>query len=246
MTDSIPRILSCGDTALTVDFGNVISITVNRRVRDLADALERAGLPGLIEMVPAYRSLTIHFDPLILSREALKSEVLQRHAMEDTSNMSPARRWRVPVVFGGAFGEDLNACADLAGLPPALFIEAFITPLYQVMMVGFLPGFSYLAGLPETLGRPRRSTPRAKVPAGSVSIGGMQAAVGSVEGPSGWHLLGRTPALPFHGSRDPMFLFEAGDEIRFEPVGVAQWERLSKAAADGAPVVWTDDVGGGS
>ena len=240
MTPALPRLLACGDTAVTVDFGNVVSVPVNRRVHALAARLDQMRLAGLVETVPTYRSLTVHYDPLVLSFDALRGALDDALTGADTVEGQAARRWCVPTVFGGAYGEDLEECADLLGLSADSMIEAFVAPTYRVMMIGFMPGFSYLSGLPEALARPRRATPRNRVPAGSVSIGGAQAAVGSVEAPSGWHLLGRTPAIPFLQSRDPMFLFSPGDEMRFEPVPETDWERLAETALRGDPVIRAD------
>lgn len=232
---SAPRLLPCGDTAVSVDFGNVIDLAVNARVMALDRALAADPLPGVVETVPTYRALMVQFDPLATDYEALCARLLAL-AAQGPATAAPPRRWRVPVAYGGDHGEDLEAMAAHAGLTPAAFVEAHVAPAYTVMMIGFLPGFSYLGGLDPRLARPRRDTPRPRVPASSVSIGGAQTAVGSVEGPSGWHLIGRTPARPFVLHRDPVFLFGAGDEILFAPVSDAEWRDLSARAAEGALV----------
>jgi KipI family sensor histidine kinase inhibitor len=239
MTGDSPRLLSCGDAAISVDFGNVISIDVNRRVHALDMAFRAARLHGIIETVPTYRALTIHFDPLVLPIEQLEREL---PGLLEGLNGQPAtsRRWRVPVVFGGAFGMDFDEVANELDLNFETFVARFVAPVYHVMMIGFMPGFSYLANLPDDLARARRAAPRRLVPSGSISIGGAQAAIGSVESPSGWHMLGRTPALPFMPGRDPLCLFEAGDEIQFEPVPPSEWNALEAAAAKGDTLVRQD------
>ncbi|MBF9036817.1 5-oxoprolinase subunit PxpB [Rhodobacterales bacterium HKCCE2091] len=240
MSDAAPRILPCGDSALSVDFGNVISVEVNARVHALDAALRARAVPGVTETVPTYRALLVVFDPLTVEVAALEAEIARLMSLPVASAADVVRRWRVPVVFGQAHGADLADCAEGAGIAPERFVERFCAASYRVMMIGFMPGFSYLAGLPDALARPRRAVPRAQVPAGSVSIGGAQAAIGSVACPSGWHLVGRTPALPFRPGRDPVFLFEAGDEIRFEPVHPREWDRLAARAAEGDPVIAAD------
>lgn len=232
-----PRILPCGDSALSVDFGNVISVPVNARVHALDEAVRAAAVTGVVETVPTYRALMVHFDPLAVSFEQLESQILRLAGAVDPADGAPRRRWRVPVVFGGAYGVDLDASASDAGLGSEAYVQRLVERTFRVMMIGFMPGFSYLAGLPAELGRPRRSTPRQRIPAGSVSIGGVQAAIGSVECPSGWHLLGRTPALPFRLDRDPIFLFEVGDEIRLEPVAATEWDGLATRADAGDPLI---------
>lgn len=240
MTKLAPRLMACGDAALTVDFGNVISVEVNQRVHALDAAVSALCLEGVIETVPTYRSLCIHFDPIALPIARLECAV---QALLDRTEapVVPARRWQVPVVFGGAFGMDLADCAQASGLSPDAYIARFVAPVYRVMMVGFMPGFSYLANLPDALARPRRDTPRAAVPAGSVSIGGRQAAIGGAEGPSGWHMLGRTPAVPFQPGREPLFLFSAGDEIMFVAVPSSDWNALEAAAREGDPLIRRND-----
>jgi KipI family sensor histidine kinase inhibitor len=229
---SVPRLLLCGDTALSVDFGNVIDRDVNARVQVLDAALSAAPFPGVVETVPTYRALTVHFDPTGTDVDALSAHLLAVATGTETPVLTH-QCWRVPVAYGGDHGVDLNEMAASSGLSVADFVEAHSASTYVVMMIGFMPGFSYLGGLDPRLARPRRDVPRAKVPASSVSIGGAQTAIGSVECPSGWHLIGRTPALPFEPKRDPIFLFETGDEIRFYPISEAEWRTLTSRAAEG-------------
>jgi len=231
----LPRLLDCGDTAISVDFGNAVDLALNTRVMALDRALQAEPFVGVVECVPTYRALMVHFDPLATDVVALRSRILALAAAPPAIE-EPRRRWRVPVAYGGVHGEDLKDIAAHAGLSPAAFIEAHLAPVYTVMMIGFLPGFSYLGGLDPRLSCPRRKAPRPLVPASSVSIGGAQTAVGSVAGPSGWHLIGRTPALPFAPWRQPVFLFDAGDEVVFTPISPREWDDLSSRAAAGATV----------
>jgi KipI family sensor histidine kinase inhibitor len=232
---TVPRLLDCGDTAISVEFGDAIDAAVNARVLALDRALTAAAVPGVIECVPTYRALMVHFDPLATDRDALGALILGLVAGAPAA--APAgRRWRVPVAYGGEHGIDLPAIAAHAGLSPAAFIEAHCAPVYRVMMIGFLPGFAYLGGLPPRLGCPRRDIPRPAIPAASISIGGAQTAIGSVAGPSGWHLVGRTPARAFMPGRDSVFLFDAGDEVVFAPVSAREWDGLQARAAEGALV----------
>ena len=232
MTLSYPRILPCGDTAIAVEFGDRIDAGINQRVIALDHAVREAGLPGVIECVPTYRSLLVHLDPLLADHEEL-SLTLAGLATEARARAVNGRRWRVPVVYGGDFGEDLPELAALRGLSPEQVVELHVNSIYRVYMVGFMPGFTYLGGLDPRLAMPRRHTPRQRIPGGSISIGGAQSAIGSIPSPSGWHLIGRTPVLSFHPDRDPVFLFEAGDEITFERIPAEQWRRLAEQSAAG-------------
>lgn len=237
---SVPPVLRpCGDTAISVDFGDRLDLDLTARVIALDAALRARAVPGVVETVPTYRALTVHVDPLCVNHGSLAriiQELAAQTADPSDNSTKKGRTWQVPVVFGGDFGVDLDHVAAQAGLSQPDFIEAFTAVDYTVAMVGFLPGFSYLSGLPEQLATPRRDDPRAKIPASSVAIGGAQAALGSLEGPSGWHLLGQSPVRPYLPIRDPLFLFAPGDRLRFEPVSVDAWDGLARAAAAGESV----------
>jgi KipI family sensor histidine kinase inhibitor len=231
-----PRLLPCGDSAISVDFGDRVDPELNARVIALDAALAAEPLPGIVETVPTYRALMVHVDPVTADLPRLMAHLSRLAARPAAARRAP-RRWRVPVVYGGAFGLDLDALAERHAMSAAEVVERHAAAVYTVYMIGFLPGFAYLGGLDPRLATPRREVPRPVIPASSVSIGGAQSAVGSVPGPSGWHLIGRTPARPFLPGRKPLFLFEAGDEISFAPMPADEWERLDAAAARGAPVI---------
>ncbi|MFV7495336.1 5-oxoprolinase subunit PxpB [Klebsiella michiganensis] len=229
-----PRFIAVGELALLVEFGDRIDNQLNARVLTLAAALN--GTTGVSEIIPTYRSLTVVFDPLTVTC----IELCERVAL--LLNQLPAahsarRRWRVPVCYGGEYGEDLPALAQGHGLSPEQVIDLHSSARYRVYMVGFMPGFAYLGGLPEMLHTPRRSSPRAITPASSINIGGQQTAISSVAGPSGWHLIGRTPWRSFDPLRQRPFLFQAGDEVGFMSITPAEFARLSDEcrAADWYP-----------
>lgn len=230
-----PRILPCGDAAVSVEFGDAIDPGLNARVLALDEALRRAAPKGVVETVPTYRSLLVHFDPLATDYDELTA-FLDGQARTIAPMDSTGRRWKVPVVYGGTFGEDLEELAERHGLTPAGVIERHAGAVYRIYMIGFLPGFAYLGGLDPSLATPRRTQPRAKVPSGFIAIGGAQTAIGSIEGPSGWHLLGRTPVRSYDPGREPAFLLAAGDEVVFEPVDPSRWDDLERAAQAGDPV----------
>jgi KipI family sensor histidine kinase inhibitor len=230
-----PRILPCGDSALTVEFGRTIDPDINGMVLAL-DEIVRAHAPaGLIETVPTYRSLTIQFDPAAIDYDALL-----RLLTAETKDLAPrnavGRRWRVPVVYGGEYGSDLEEVAEIHGLTPAQVVDIHASAVYRIYMIGFLPGFTYLGGLDKRIATSRRLHPRAKIPAGTIMIGGEQAGIAPMDMPSGWHNLGLTPVRPYAPERDPVFLFAAGDEIVFEPVDASRWEAMEKAVLAGEPV----------
>jgi KipI family sensor histidine kinase inhibitor len=233
-----PRILPCGDAALLVEFGNEIDPKLNAKVLALDARLNarRDGvLSAVVECVPTYRSLLVHYDPVGADFAAL-AEVVAGLAHDLPDEPAKGRLWRVPVVYGGAFGVDLEEVAARHALSPSQVIERHAAPTYRVYMIGFVPGYTYLGGLDPALATPRREVPRTQVPAGTISIGGSQALIASIEAPSGWHLLGRTPVRTFLPGRDPVFLMEAGDRVQFAPIDASKWEALDRMAAAGEPV----------
>jgi KipI family sensor histidine kinase inhibitor len=234
-TDRDPVIRHLGDTCLAIEFGDRIDSALIARVHAFDAALNQLHLAGVIETVPTYRSTTVHFDPLQADIEAIEAAILKLAPVQgDVSTRG--RLWAVPVIYGAEYGDDLDDVAANAGMTPGDVIETHAAPEYLVAMVGFLPGFSYLSGLDPRLSMPRRSEPSAKIPASSISIGGQQTAIGSIEGPSGWHVIGRTPVRPFQLGRRPEFLFEPGDRIRFRPVSAQEWSELDRQAEHGAKI----------
>ena len=227
-----PRFLACGDAAVTIEFGTAIDPAISTRVLALDAEINAQKIPGLIETVPTYRSLMVQFDSLIFDYERFQQQV---RSVAETLEAAPAsgRRWKVPVVYGGTFGIDLDATAERHGLTPAQLIEKHTAPVYRVYMIGFMPGFTYLGGLDPSIATSRRTDPRPMTPAGCISIGGIQALIAGQAMPSGWHILGLTPVRTFMAGREPAFLTAPGDEVVFEPVDAARWDALDRAAAAG-------------
>ncbi|MCX7155376.1 MAG: 5-oxoprolinase subunit PxpB [Rhodocyclales bacterium] len=222
-----PRILALGDGALTLEFGDRIDPALNARVMAARDALAALKLDGISDVVPTYRSLTVHFDPLRLDREILTARLLEA-AQAPAKESALATRWRIPVVFGGEYGPDLAEVARATGRSEAAVIEALCASELRVFLIGFLPGFPYLGELPEWLRLPRLATPRAAVPANSLAIAGAQAAVYPWQSPGGWHLLGRTPVRLFDlGDAARPALLAPGDTVRFAPAGRDEFLRLA-------------------
>ena len=222
-----PRILVSGDSAVTVEFGATIDAALNARVLGLDQAVTAARLPFINETVPTYRSLIVHYDPVAIKFDAIAALMLDM-AAKTGSAPSSTRHWRFPVVYGGAFGIDLEEVAIHAKLTPEEVVAIHSGATYRVYMVGFTPGYSYLGGLDPRIATPRRKDPRFETPAGTVAIGGEQTGVQCLAAPSGWNLLGRTPARTFHPHREPMFLLEPGDTVSFEPIDAARWDELDR------------------
>jgi KipI family sensor histidine kinase inhibitor len=230
-----PRIVPCSEAALVVEFGDTIDEAINGKVLALDRTIARTKIAGLIETVPTYRSLLVHYDPLTLSFAELRAKMLALTKELRIQN-GPRRRWRIPVVYGGEFGIDLEDVARARGISVEQVIRLHTSGDYYVAMLGFLPGFAYLAGLDPRLATPRRLDPRTVTPAGTISIGGVQAGVQCLEAPSGWHLLGRTPVRTYHPRREPVFLIEPGDAVSFYAIDQREWAALDAAAEAGEPV----------
>jgi KipI family sensor histidine kinase inhibitor len=231
-TLSPPRLLPSGDSAITVEFSRNIDDAANQRVLALDRVLANAAVPGVTESVPTYRSLLVHYDPLQIDFDAL-SEKLSALAQLPVPPAIKTRRWRIPVVYGGEHGIDLEDVAKTLKTTPDDIVARHIAGDYRVAMIGFSPGWSYLSGLEDFLHMPRRQNPRLLTPAGTISIGGVQTGVQCLAGPSGWHLLGRTPVRTYQLHRDPMFLLEPGDRVTFSVVDAKTFAEQDRAAENG-------------
>ncbi len=221
------RYLPAGDRGLVVEFGNTISLELNARVRALALALEAAPIPGLIEVIPTYRSLGIEYDPARLSFEEAERRIRPIAERLDLATLPPPRRILVPTVYGGAYGPDLPFVAQHAGLSEAEVIRLHSQASYHVYMLGFTPGYTYLGGLPERLHTPRLDSPRLKVPRGSVGIGGSQTGIYPLESPGGWRIIGRTYLPLFDASREVPTPIQPGDIVQFVPITEDEYLRAA-------------------
>lgn len=213
-----------GDSAVVFSLGNDADRTVARRVRAVADRLRRHPPPGVREVLPAFGNVALFFE---LGIDPPATETLASLVAEAAASPAVASRARVveiPVVYGGAAGPDLPEVAAAAGLTPAAAAELHAGADYFVRAIGFAPGFPYLGGLPPALARPRRATPRVRVPAGSVGIGGAQTGIYPQASPGGWNLIGRSPWRLFDPREAPPARLEVGDEVRFQPVAAGDFD----------------------
>jgi inhibitor of KinA len=217
-------IVHAGDSTVIVEFEERIDPAVNARAVALAEAVRAAGLPGVRDIVPTFRSVAIYFDPLRTDIEAL-SGVLDAGARSSPEVPPASTPLRVPVCYGGAFGPDLAALAEFARLSESAVIELHAASTYRVFMLGFLPGFAYMGSVDSRIAAPRRETPRVRVPAGSVAVAGVQTGIYPSASPGGWQLIGRTPLKPFDRRRPQPFLFAAGDAVQFYPIEAGEFEK---------------------
>lgn len=225
-----PRLLAAGDAALVVEFGDTVDPDLNDAVQRLDAAIRNAGLAGVVETTPTYRSVLVSFDPLAVAREALGSRLLELARAPATETAGAARRWFIPVAFGGEQGWDLEEVGRRTGLGVERVIELHCATEYRVYMLGFSPGYAYLGAPPRELQLPRRETPRLMVPANAVMQGGAQAGISPLAMPSGWHILGRTPIRLFDMRRDSPFLLAQGDRVRFLAIEPRRFAALEAQA----------------
>lgn len=205
-----------GDSAILVSLGAVIDRELNRRVHACVRHLARLAWPEVSDIVPAYSSFAVHYDPLRLSAAEISDRV--RNALHDLPPDDADFKGSLVTIPVRYDGPDLEAVADATGKNVEEVIALHSAGSYHVYMMGFAPGFAYLGDLDPALHLPRQATPRTRVPPGSVGIAGAQTAVYPVETPGGWHLIGRTDLLLFDAQRDPPALLHSGDKVKFERV----------------------------
>lgn len=225
-----------GESALVLRFGTAIDPAINDRVHAAAAALHAAAVAGIEDIAPAYASLLLRFDPRRRQgKEALVAAVRAVLAHTDAAvpdGKSPdAAAIDLPVCYGGEHGPDLEEVAALSGLAPDAVIVRHTAGDYRVAMLGFAPGFAYLLGLDPALTVPRLSSPRLRVPAGSVAIGGAQTGVYPSILPGGWRLIGRTPLRLFDPTRTPPAPLAPGLRVRFRAIDAAAFAALSEHGA---------------
>jgi len=230
----VPRLLLAGDSAIVAEYGDAIDTTINARVRSLQRALEAVAHAGIVETVPTYRSLMVHYDPMALSHESAAALIAATAERLPDEAREAARTIEIPVLYGGGAGPDLEDVAALAGLDAQAVVDLHAGGEYVVFMLGFMPGFPYLGGLPARIATPRLASPRTLVPAGSVGIAGSQTGIYPTASPGGWRLIGRTPVRLFDPRLPHPALLEAGDRLRFLPVSEPQYEAITRKVEAGA------------
>jgi inhibitor of KinA len=229
-----PRILPAGDLAVAVELADDISREANARVLTLERLLTERALPGVVETLPTFRSLLVHYDPLVIGADALLAEI--RALAGELGRAAPpaGRQVELPCAYGGEHGPDLEEVARRLGLTPEEVVRLHAGADHLVYFIGFTPGLPYMTGMPERLTIPRLDRPRTKTPPGSVGIGGTQCSIYSVESPGGFWLLGRTPLRLYDpGAADPILL-RAGDRVRFRPIDPEEFRAIADAIAAGA------------
>jgi KipI family sensor histidine kinase inhibitor len=236
-------IVPIGDQALSVQFENVISPSVNRKVHRLYEALKKEQPAGISECVPGYRALTVYYDPIQVQYEYLYDLIHHVFVRMDEESEASMNTYYLPVCYDVSFGQDIERLASENELSVDEVVELHSSSSYFIYMLGFTPGFPYLGGLDERLHTPRLETPRAKVEAGSVGIADAQTGVYSIDSPGGWNIIGKTPVSLFNTANDEPALLTPGHLLRFEPVEYKEYIEIEKSVDRGEYSIRVEEEG---
>lgn len=222
------KIFPAGDQALVAEFGENIDEEINNKVHALSDYLKERNIRGVRETLPTYRSLMVFFDSSEIDFFRL-SKIIRRYKPARGRNSKKVRKKLiVPCCYGGEYGPDLQGMSDMLGMGQEEIVRLHEKADYKIYMLGFLPGFVYLGGLDERISVPRLETPRIKIPARSVGIGGSQTGVYPVSSPGGWRLIGSTPLDFYNPQKEPPILCRAGEYIGFVPINETEYRAVRR------------------
>lgn len=235
------RFLDAGDTAVVVEFGDIIDRALSDRVLRLGVRVREQRVPGVIEAVPTFRSLMVHYDPLSTDNASLVSH-LKTLLDDEAGRTTQAKLWRIPACYEAQHAPDLLDVAQRTGLDPRDVVRLHSEMRFHVYMIGFVPGYPYMGDLPTPLVLPRRADPRIRVPAGSIAIASTMTAVYPLESPGGWHLIGTTPVRLFDVGKTSPSLLRPGDKVVFEPVTAAEFASIRAASAAGSYEVPSEEI----
>ena len=219
VSSNLPVITPEGDRAARVEFGNVIDPVVNRRVHRFCRAIDEACIDGVDECVPAFATAVVYFDSRTTAFDEVAARLTEIATVDGGDvDIEIGQLIEIPVMYGDEFGPDLERLSLLHGIGASDVIELHSGTEYLCYMVGFMPGFPYLGELPPSIRTARLSTPRTRVPAGSVAIADGQTGIYPRETPGGWNVIGRTSLQLFDPAADPPSLIKPGDRVRFVPI----------------------------
>ena len=218
---------------MSVELGEEISVEVNTRVRALEYLIAHKAVPGVVETVPTYRTLLVYYDPSIVGYDALCAQLAALAEQATTTAMPPAREVELPCCYERELGPDLEAAAQRLALSVDELVRLHAGAEYLVYFIGFTPGLPYMTGAPERLTIARLDSPRVKVPAGSVAIGGIQCCIYPVESPGGFWLLGRTPVRLYDPDATEPILLKPGDRVRFRRIERCEFDDIATRVAAG-------------
>ena len=227
------RYLVAGDSAVCVEFGNEISPEINKKIRAFKIAVEKSNIPGIVETVPTYRSLLVHYHPEVIGFKALTEEFDKLMGSLSSIPIPPPTVIEIPVLYGGEMGPDIENVAEHNHKTVEEVIKIHTSEEYLIYMIGFIAGFPYLGGMSKEIATPRLKSPRVKIEGGSVGIAGEQTGIYPVASPGGWQVIGRTPLKLYDADREKPVLLEAGQYIKFAAVTEEEYKKIEKEVEDG-------------
>jgi len=230
------KVLPAGDSAWLIELPERIDAAVNGRAIEIARTIERLSKPGstvsdplpVTDVVVGYRTVMVFIDPLDLRAEGIERRLHQVAESRAASANVQSGLVEVPVCYDGAYGPDVGTVAAFGRCTPDEVIALHLSREYRVFVVGFVPGFAYMATVDTRISAPRRSSPRLKVPAGSVAVASGQTGVYPAETPGGWNLIGRCPIRPYDPGRAEPFMFHPGDRVRFRRIAEDEYRATSQ------------------
>jgi len=230
------QIYPCGDHAITITWGNAITEAANQQVMALYRYLCEQKIAGVLDLIPAYNSLTVVYDLAMLIKTnpdrsvyaMMESQLQQAVRLVEYDTATVSNKITIPVCYDLSLAPDLPALAALHQLTIEEVIQLHTAPIYRVYMIGFLPGFAYMGSVDERIRTARKSSPRTKVPAGSVGIAGEQTGIYPLDSPGGWQLIGQTPLQLFDATRTDPCLLQTGNEVQFRSISLTEFHKLKK------------------
>jgi len=231
-----------GDQGIVICFGNVISKAINQRIRCVIEKIKQKPIKGVYEVIPSYTSLLVLYDRHKTDYKKIR-KCLQEYCNISEEKYSTKKKIHIiPVCYEDRFSLDLKDVAKNSNLSENEVIDIHCKNDYLIYMLGFLPGFVYLGGLDDRIACPRLETPRTKIPAGGVGIGGQQTGIYPLESPGGWRIIGQTPINVYDSDRDPSILYEMGDYIRFNPISSSEYDKIRESVIEGSYIHRIEEV----
>lgn len=234
--------LPCGDTAVNVCFSTEINEQANGYATALAKVLEGGKISAVRDIIPAFSSLTVIYDPCEISYSKITRKLKGILNHLDISSSASGVLYKIPVCYDGEFSPDMENVVSHTGLDREEIINIHTGTDYLIYMLGFLPGFAYLGGLDKRIETPRLETPRVEIPSGSVGIGGAQTGIYPVASPGGWQLIGKTPIKVYDSSREKQILYNAGDYIRFVRITPEEFREIENEIEKGSYKIEVGEV----
>lgn len=227
------KYLISGDKALNMEFGNNITDEINGRIRAITVAIEMQNIQGVVELVPTYRSLMIHYDPTKVNFNILVDKLKDLEKNLNNIKLPAPEVIEIPTFYGGEYGPDIETVAFNNHITKEEVIKIHTSNEYLIYMLGFTPGFPYLGGMNKKIATPRLQAPRTKIPGGSVGIAGEQTGIYPIDSPGGWQLIGKTPLMLFNPQRENPILLKAGNYIVFKSISEEKYAEIKESVENG-------------